>query len=51
MLDMLKKYNIRPIIVFDGRKLPLKINTEKQRSGLKEKNKEKGFEYLKMGKL
>ncbi|RZC32796.1 exonuclease 1, partial [Asbolus verrucosus] len=48
---MLLSYNIKPIMVFDGRRLPAKIKTEEKRRALKKQARKQGIELLRLGKV
>ncbi|XP_032680722.1 exonuclease 1 [Odontomachus brunneus] len=48
-INMLLKYHIKPILVFDGRQLPAKEKTEIKRRESRQMNRRKAFELIKMG--
>ncbi|XP_077352430.1 exonuclease 1 [Festucalex cinctus] len=50
-LDMLFSFNVKPILVFDGRNLPSKREVEKARRQRREANLQKGRQLLRDGKL
>ncbi|XP_011155611.2 exonuclease 1 isoform X2 [Solenopsis invicta] len=50
-INMLLKYKIKPILVFDGRRLPAKEHTEKKRRESREMNRRKAMELIQMGKI
>ena len=50
LIDMLLNYNIKPILVFDGRNLPSKANTEAKRRENREKYRQMAKDYLNEGK-
>lgn len=50
-VKMLQYYNIRPILVFDGRNLPAKAETEAKRRESRNKAKHRAAELLRLGKL
>jgi len=49
-IDMLLFHHIKPILVFDGRNLPSKAETEKKRRENRRSNKEKAVQLLSEGK-
>ncbi|XP_061693869.1 exonuclease 1 isoform X2 [Syngnathoides biaculeatus] len=50
-VDMLFSFNVKPILVFDGRNLPSKRQVEKARRERREANLQKGRQLLRDGKL
>ncbi|XP_076178157.1 exonuclease tos isoform X2 [Ptiloglossa arizonensis] len=48
-IDMLLSYKIKPILVFDGRYLPAKAQTEAKRREARQTNRRKGIELIKIG--
>lgn len=42
---MLISSDVKPILVFDGAKLPMKLDTEEERQRNRLLNKERAFEY------
>ncbi|XP_077586459.1 exonuclease 1 [Stigmatopora nigra] len=50
-VDMLFSFNVKPILVFDGRNLPSKREVEKARKLRRETNLQKGRQLLRDGKL
>ncbi|OQR89181.1 hypothetical protein THRCLA_09871 [Thraustotheca clavata] len=48
--EMLQSVGIKPILVFDGRKIPLKANTHGKRQASKEDNRELGMQHLREAK-
>ncbi|XP_059215191.1 exonuclease 1 isoform X2 [Centropristis striata] len=50
-VNMLLTFNIKPILVFDGRNLPSKQEVEKARRERRESNLQKGRQLLREGKL
>ncbi|KAF7667849.1 hypothetical protein LDENG_00040920 [Lucifuga dentata] len=50
-VDMLLNFNVKPILVFDGRNLPSKQEVEKARRDRREANLQKGRQLLREGKL
>ncbi|XP_076628565.1 exonuclease tos isoform X1 [Colletes latitarsis] len=48
-VHMLLTYKIKPILVFDGRHLPAKAQTETKRREARQTNRRKGIELMKMG--
>ncbi|XP_012534388.2 exonuclease 1 [Monomorium pharaonis] len=50
-INMLVKYKIKPILVFDGRRLPAKEQTEKKRRESREMNRRKAMELIQMGQV
>jgi exonuclease-1 len=50
-LDMLLHFNVKPILVFDGRNLPSKSETEKKRRENRVKYRKMALDYLREGKL
>jgi exonuclease-1 len=50
-VDMLLHFNVKPILVFDGRNLPSKSETEKKRRENREKYKKMAKECLREGKV
>ncbi|XP_019737800.1 exonuclease 1 isoform X1 [Hippocampus comes] len=50
-VDMLFSFNVKPILVFDGRNLPSKREVEKARRERREANLQKGRQLLRDGKL
>nr|XP_002130214.1 exonuclease 1 [Ciona intestinalis] len=50
-LDMLQVHKVKPILVFDGCRLPSKELVEQQRHKRRKENLEKGKQYLREGKL
>jgi exonuclease-1 len=51
MLELLRMYDITPVLVFDGRSLPSKSETQERRKKMKMENKAKGEEELKKGNM
>ncbi|XP_018568857.1 exonuclease 1 [Anoplophora glabripennis] len=49
-IKMLQHYNIRPILVFDGKNLPAKADTEAKRRESRNKAKQRAAELLRLGK-
>ncbi|XP_054272045.1 exonuclease 1 isoform X2 [Macrosteles quadrilineatus] len=49
-VNMLLSYNIKPILVFDGRHLPAKADTEKKRRQNREVNRRRAAELLRQDK-
>lgn len=49
-IKLLQSFDIRPILVFDGRNLPAKAGTEAKRRQLRDKAKSKAAELLRAGK-
>jgi len=49
-VNLLLNYDIKPILVFDGRNLPSKSETEKKRRVARKDNREKAVQMLKEGK-
>lgn len=49
MLQILSFYNIKPIVVFDGRYVGKKNDTIDKRKKQKEENRQKGLEFLEKG--
>ena len=49
-IDMLLYHDIKPILVFDGRNLPSKAETEKKRRENRRANKDKAVQLLSEGK-
>lgn len=49
-VDMLLSYNIKPILVFDGRHLPAKALTERRRRENRENSRKRAAELLRLGK-
>lgn len=49
-VKMLQHYNIRPILVFDGKNLPAKADTEVKRRESRNKAKQRAAELLRLGK-
>lgn len=49
-LNMLKKYDIKPIMVFDGNHLPAKAITEKRRRDARKNAKVRAAELLRLGR-
>ncbi|CAH1402373.1 unnamed protein product [Nezara viridula] len=47
-VNMLLSFNIKPILVFDGRHLPAKAETEKKRRELRESNRKRAAELLRL---
>lgn len=47
---MLQSYDIRPILVFDGKNLPAKAETEAKRRESRAKAKQRAAELLRLGK-
>ncbi|XP_072744580.1 exonuclease 1 [Anoplolepis gracilipes] len=50
-IDMLLKYKIKPILVFDGRRLPAKEQTEIKRRQNRQMNRQKALELIQMGQV
>ena len=50
-VNLLLAHNIKPILVFDGRNLPSKSETEKKRRQNRKENKEKAVQLLSEGKM
>ncbi|XP_054653705.1 exonuclease 1 isoform X2 [Dunckerocampus dactyliophorus] len=50
-VDMLFSFNVKPILVFDGRNLPSKREVENARKERREANLQKGRQLLREGKL
>ena len=50
-VNLLLAHNIKPILVFDGRNLPSKSETEKKRRQNRKDNKEKAVQLLSEGKM
>ncbi|KAM9847569.1 exonuclease 1 [Aulostomus maculatus] len=50
-VDMLLNFNVKPILVFDGRNLPSKQEVEKARRERREANLQKGRQLLREGKM
>ncbi|XP_050464726.1 exonuclease 1 isoform X2 [Cataglyphis hispanica] len=50
-IDMLLKYKIKPILVFDGRRLPAKEHTEIKRRQNRQINRQKAIELIQMGQV
>lgn len=50
LVHMLLAANIKPILVFDGRHLPAKAETESKRREQRESNKRRAAELMRMGK-
>ncbi|XP_001603157.2 exonuclease 1 [Nasonia vitripennis] len=50
-VNMLLGHNIKPILVFDGRHLPAKAETEVKRRESREANRKRAAELIKMGKI
>ncbi|CAL7945753.1 unnamed protein product [Xylocopa violacea] len=48
-VDMLLSYKIKPILVFDGKHLPAKAQTEAKRGEARETNHRKAIELMQMG--
>ena len=48
-IDMLLSYDIKPVMVFDGRPLPAKAGTERKRRESKSQAWKQGMEYLRLG--
>eukprot|EP01083_Nonionella_stella_P100469 283419_1 len=48
-INLLKSFNITPIIVFDGAHLPMKANEEHRRNVIRDKNKKIALQALKSG--
>ena len=49
-VDMLLHFNVKPILVFDGRNLPSKSETEKKRRENRAKHRKLAIEYLREGR-
>nr|XP_033340207.1 exonuclease 1-like isoform X2 [Megalopta genalis]XP_033340208.1 exonuclease 1-like isoform X2 [Megalopta genalis] len=49
LIYMLLSHKIKPILVFDGRHLPAKAQTENKRREARQKNRRKAIELIKMG--
>jgi len=49
-VNMLLYHNIKPILVFDGRNLPSKAETERKRRKNRKENREKAIQLLSQGK-
>ncbi|KYM99279.1 PREDICTED: exonuclease 1 [Cyphomyrmex costatus] len=50
-INMLLKYKIKPILVFDGQRLPAKQQTEIKRRKAREMNRHKAIELIRMGQV
>ncbi|KAL0113775.1 hypothetical protein PUN28_012710 [Cardiocondyla obscurior] len=50
-INMLSKFKIKPILVFDGRRLPAKEHTEIKRRENRQINRRKANELIQMGKV
>ncbi|XP_011860942.1 PREDICTED: exonuclease 1 isoform X2 [Vollenhovia emeryi] len=50
-INMLLKYKIKPILVFDGRRLPAKEQTEIKRREARQTNRRKAIELIQMGQV
>ncbi|TRY62949.1 hypothetical protein TCAL_00424 [Tigriopus californicus] len=50
-IDLFLHYNIKPVLVFDGRNLPSKAGTEKKRRDNRQKYRQMAKNYLREGKL
>uniref|UniRef100_UPI003AABE341 exonuclease 1 n=1 Tax=Centroberyx gerrardi TaxID=166262 RepID=UPI003AABE341 len=50
-VDMLLSFNVKPVLVFDGRNLPSKKEVEKARRERRQANLQKGKQLLREGKL
>ncbi|KYN37810.1 Exonuclease 1 [Trachymyrmex septentrionalis] len=50
-INMLLKYKIKPILVFDGQRLPAKEQTEIKRRKARELNRRKAIELIQMGQV
>ncbi|XP_018373535.1 PREDICTED: exonuclease 1-like isoform X2 [Trachymyrmex cornetzi] len=50
-IKMLLKYKIKPILVFDGQRLPAKEQTEIKRRKARELNRRKAIELIQMGQV
>ncbi|TGZ52331.1 Uncharacterized protein DBV15_11787 [Temnothorax longispinosus] len=50
-INMLLKYKIKPILVFDGRRLPAKEQTEIKRRESRQINRRKAIELIQMGQV
>ncbi|XP_012275952.1 exonuclease 1 [Orussus abietinus] len=50
-IDMLLANKIKPILVFDGRHLPAKAKTETKRRELRQVNRQRAAELMKMGQI
>ncbi|XP_076751567.1 exonuclease tos [Xylocopa sonorina] len=48
-VNMLLSYKIKPILVFDGKHLPAKAQTEAKRHEIRETNRRKAIELMRMG--
>ncbi|XP_035732567.1 exonuclease 1-like isoform X1 [Vespa mandarinia] len=48
-IKMLLKYNIKPILVFDGRHLPAKADTEAKRHEMRERKRRQAAELIRSG--
>ncbi|XP_068917130.1 exonuclease 1 [Tenebrio molitor] len=48
-VNMLLSYDIKPIMVFDGRHLPAKLKTEEKRRISKKHARKQGMEFLRLG--
>jgi len=48
-IKLLKQYNIRPILVFDGAPLPMKAGKESSRHGSRESSRARAMELLAQG--
>mmetsp|Transcript_33970 Transcript_33970/g.44846 ORF Transcript_33970/g.44846 Transcript_33970/m.44846 type:complete len:90 (-) Transcript_33970:1859-2128(-) len=46
---MLTDANVTPVLIFDGAKLQMKMNTEDEREKTRQENKRKGEDYLRLG--
>lgn len=49
-INLLQSYDIKPILVFDGKNLPAKSETESKRREARNKAKQRATELLKLGK-
>jgi exonuclease-1 len=49
-VDLLVRNNIKPILVFDGRNLPSKSETERKRRKMRKENRERAVELLREGR-
>ncbi|CAG9855138.1 unnamed protein product [Phyllotreta striolata] len=49
-LNILKSYDIKPILVFDGKNLPAKAETESKRREARDRARQRASELIKLGK-
>ncbi|XP_076807798.1 uncharacterized protein LOC143451248 [Clavelina lepadiformis] len=50
-IDLLEKFHVKPVLVFDGCRLPSKELVERQRHKRRKENLDKGKQFLREGKL